>query len=90
MICRTIKIGPDNYCTASINGCNIICTSGNDTQIANSGNPYLWSSGETKQTIEVNKAVTYVVKVTQGGSCPASSSVNVSQSAINLLPIYND
>ncbi len=62
---------------ASITGITAICSGQNTTLTANSGQSYLWSNGQTTQSITVNTAGTYAVTVTQAGGCSASASVNV-------------
>ena len=70
---------------------NPVVNLGNDTSICqgssltlNAGNPgatYLWSTGQTSQTINVSSGGTYGVTVTYGGVCTASDQIT-----ITLLP----
>lgn len=60
-----------------------ICTS--DTITLNAANPgatYLWSTGETTQTIRVNLANTYSVAVTNAGGCSANDAVVITNKAV--------
>ncbi|MBX5438851.1 MAG: gliding motility-associated C-terminal domain-containing protein, partial [Thermoflavifilum sp.] len=69
---------------------------GNDTAICqgesltlnagNVGSTYLWSTGQNGQTITVNTAGTYWVKVTDANGCSASDTL---QLQIHPLPIVN-
>lgn len=70
----------------TINGLPIV-TLGNDTMIVegsnlvldagNSGFEYLWSTGETTQTITVMEANDYSVTVTDPNGCSSSDAINV-------------
>lgn len=44
----------------------------------NPGSQYLWSTGETSQTITVTEAGKYYVDVTNSSNCPLTDTVNVS------------
>ncbi|WP_128151874.1 T9SS type B sorting domain-containing protein [Apibacter raozihei] len=52
----------------------------------NTGSTYLWSTGATTQSIEVNQAGTYSVVVTDANGCQGSGSVKVT---VNALPVVN-
>ncbi|MDQ3047145.1 MAG: T9SS type A sorting domain-containing protein [Bacteroidota bacterium] len=57
------------------------------TIVLDAGNPgasYLWNTSVTTQTLTVNASGTYYVTVTNGSSCSASDSVNIT---INPLPV---
>ncbi|MGC4104724.1 DUF7619 domain-containing protein [Ferruginibacter sp.] len=53
---------------------------------ANNGAAYLWSTGAVSQSISINSAATYWVKVTNTGGCTASDSVVVD---IKNMPVIN-
>jgi hypothetical protein len=60
-----------------------ICTSDTITlNAANVGATYLWSTGETTQTIKVNLANTYSVAVTNAGGCSANDAVVITNKAV--------
>ncbi|MCC7526389.1 MAG: PKD domain-containing protein, partial [Chitinophagaceae bacterium] len=72
---------------------------GNDTTICpgnpvilDAGNPgatYLWSTGETTQTITANSAGTYSVTVSRGG-CSGSGSININVNSTLPVTLGND
>ncbi len=73
--------------TASIvpSGATTFCSGGNITLTANAGMiSYLWSNGQTGQSISVSQTGNYSVAVTDNYSCPAISQ-NVSVT-VNSLP----
>lgn len=49
---------------------------------ANSGATYLWSTGATTQTINVNIAGTYTVTVTNANGCVSSDEINIGNNAL--------
>jgi hypothetical protein len=62
----------------AINGNTTICEGGSVTLTAEPSNSYLWSNGATTQSITVSVAGAYMVNVTNGIGCTATSaSVNV-------------
>ncbi|MBC8045914.1 MAG: T9SS type A sorting domain-containing protein [Fimbriimonadaceae bacterium] len=64
-----------------------LCTGGSVTLDAeNSGATFLWSTGETTQTIEVTEPGSYSVEVTNIIGCSATGAVDVN---ITPLPIIN-
>jgi PKD repeat protein len=54
-------------------GPTTFCEGGNVTLFANNGSGYLWSTGETTESIFVTTAGTYSVTVTYPGNCSAPS-----------------
>ena len=68
-------------------GPTTLCPSDNVVLEANSGLSYLWSTGETTQTISVSSTGTYVVTVLNNNGCsevsaPVSTTVSVPQAII--------
>jgi len=57
----------------SINGNNQICAGQASTLDAGNFSTYLWSSGQTTQTINASEQGIYTVSVTNAGGCPGSS-----------------
>jgi Glycine rich protein/PKD-like domain/Secretion system C-terminal sorting domain len=53
---------------------------------SNAGSSYLWSNGNTTQTITVNSSGTYSVTVTNGNNCSASDNIVV---IINPVPLVS-
>lgn len=49
---------------------------------------YLWSTGETTQSIKVNAAGNYSVEVTEGGGCSGSDDVDVLTNSWDVLAGY--
>ncbi len=58
-----------------------LCPGGSVDLQANAGNSYLWSTGETTQTITVSTAGTYTVTVFVTPTCFASDSISVTVAA---------
>ncbi|MDP1621096.1 MAG: GEVED domain-containing protein [Bacteroidales bacterium] len=73
----------DNTATVNISGNVPFCADGSIILDAGTFSDYIWSTGETTQTITVNTAATFSVTVTDGYGCPASSSVTTT---VNPLP----
>jgi len=63
---------------ATITGNTVICSGTGATLTATSGSSYLWSSGETTQSITVSNPATYSVTVTDANGCSGSASQTVS------------
>jgi gliding motility-associated-like protein len=51
---------------------------------------YAWSTGETGQTISVNKAGTYTVTVTDQANCPVIKNITINTGTIPAPPVVND
>lgn len=58
---------------------NTICPNANVVLTANSGTAYLWSTGETTQSIIVGQSGTYEVTITFHGQCTASAAITVEE-----------
>ncbi|RUT72706.1 hypothetical protein DLK05_16950, partial [Ancylomarina longa] len=56
----------------------------------NAGVTYLWSTGETSQTINVSTSGNYSVTVTNGNGCSASDDVNVTVHANPIVDLGAD
>ncbi len=69
----------------TLSGASAICSGSSVTLTASAGQSYLWSSGQTTQSIEVNTPGTYSVMVTYAGGCANSSDPIV----ITQLPLPN-
>ncbi len=94
----SVTVSSSNGCsgTASVNvvqnptvnvtiiGNTVICSGIGTTLTATSGSSYLWSSGETSQSIAVSNPATYSVTVTDANGCSGSSSqtVNMMEQAV--------
>jgi len=69
----------------SANGVTTFCQGQNVTLSSTTGNSYLWSTGETTQSILVNTTGNYSVKLTDANGCQNTSTVtNV---IVNPLPV---
>jgi hypothetical protein len=68
----------------SQNGSSTFCQGDAITLTASSGSSYLWSSGQTTQSIVVNSAGTYQVAITSANGC--SSNSNSIQINVNPVP----
>jgi|GEM_PF-3176543 len=76
-------------CNASVtaSGPTAFCQGGSVQLTASQGTGYLWSNGETTQSITVITAGTYSVKVTDANNCTATSSdINVTVNALPAVP----
>ncbi|MEZ5108766.1 MAG: choice-of-anchor L domain-containing protein [Bacteroidia bacterium] len=62
-------------------GSTNLCPGGSVDLEANAGNSYLWSTGETTQTITVSTAGTYIVTVYETPTCFASDTISVTVAA---------
>ncbi len=60
-----------------ISGSTVICSGIGTSLTASSGTDYLWSTGETTQSINVNNPGSYSVTVTNNNGCSGSSSQTV-------------
>ena len=82
----TIHVTP--LTNATITGPDSICLGDIATLIANAGTNYLWSNGDTTQSINVNpsSSTSYFVNVTNNGCQSTSSILNL---IINPLPNIN-
>lgn len=62
----------------SISGNTVICSGIGTTLTASSGTSYLWSTGETTQSISANNPGNYTVTVTNNNGCSNSASQTIS------------
>lgn len=62
----------------SISGNTVICSGIGTTLTASSGTSYLWSTGETTQSIRANNPGNYTVTVTNNNGCSNSASQTIS------------
>jgi len=79
----TVNGGTQGVAFITPGGPTTFCEGGNVILTANEGLSYLWSTGETSQTITVNTAGSYVVTVTFISNTSTSTPVNV---VVNPLP----
>jgi len=66
-------------------GLTTFCAGGSVTLSSSSGTTYLWSTGETTQSIEVTLSGSYTVQVTDANGCQSSPSVETVVT-VNPLP----
>jgi gliding motility-associated-like protein len=69
----TVTVNPLPTPTITASGATTFCQGGNVTLTASSGTAYLWSSGETSQSIIANVDGPYSVQVTNANGCQATS-----------------
>ncbi len=74
--------------SVTISGVLNVC-SGSTTLTASSGSSYLWSGGETSQSVTVSATGTYSVTVTDATGCSSSASVTISPSSVAVQPNLN-
>lgn len=72
--------------TATISGILNVC-SGSTLLTASSGSSYLWSTGETTQSITVTSLGDYSVAVTDSFGCSSSTSVTIEPSQTAVSPV---
>ena len=68
-----VTVNPIPLATITTNGAITFCQGGSVQLTASDGNSYLWSTGETTQNINVSSSGNYMVTITNGGGCSASS-----------------
>lgn len=71
-----------------ITGDNAICTGESTTLTASGSGPYLWSTGETTQSITVNPTATTTYTITETVSSACSTTDNITVT-VNPLPVVN-
>jgi large repetitive protein len=73
-VTETVTVGSASA-TITPSGPTTLCIGGSVTLNANPGTNYLWSTGDTTQSINVTTTGSYSVTVTQSGGCSATSSI---------------
>jgi len=81
----TITVAPIPVAIITPSGSTKLCEGSSLTLIASSGNSYLWSTGETTQSIQVSSLGNYTVEVTNEQGCSATSPVI---SVVNCLTTW--
>ena len=76
----TVNIGND---TAFCSGSSLTLNAGADYD-------YLWSSGESSQTIEVSTPNTYSVTITDVNGCTAMDNINITENINPIVDLGND
>jgi len=71
---KNIIVNPSTLATITPSGPTTFCQGGTVTLTASSGASYLWSGGETQQSITVNSSGNYAVTVTNSSGCSSTSS----------------
>jgi gliding motility-associated-like protein len=67
-------------------GPTTFCEGGSVTLTSSAGTSYLWSTGETTQSINVNDAGSYTVQVTNASGCHSAASV-AKVVTVNVIPV---
>ena len=73
----SVNVVENQPAIVTITGNSVICNETGTTLTATSGASYLWSSGETTQSINVNNPGSYSVTVMNASGCSGSSSQTV-------------
>ena len=73
----SVNVVENQPVNVTITGNSVICNESGTALTATSGASYLWSSGETTQSISVNTPGSYSVTVTNTNGCSGSSSQTV-------------
>jgi hypothetical protein len=79
-----IVVTPSPAATVTADGATTFCAGGSVILTASAGSSYLWSSGETTQSIRVNASGNYSVTVTNANNCAATSAAT--SVTVNALP----
>ncbi|AEA44030.1 gliding motility-associated C-terminal domain-containing protein [Fluviicola taffensis] len=82
-----ITVNPAPVATITPGGPTSFCMGGSVTLTASAGTSYLWSSGETTQSITVSTSGSYTVTVTSAGCSATSSATVVTVSTSPAVPI---
>ena len=84
-----VTIAVSNNAVASVtpSGATNLCEGGSVQLTASSGDVYLWSNGETSQTIHVNATGNFAVTVTTSGTCVALS--DTTYVVVNSNPVVS-
>jgi large repetitive protein len=72
--------------TITASGPTNFCFGGNVTLTSSAGTSYLWSNGETTQSINVTNSGNYTVKVINANGCQSTASV-ATVVTVNALPV---
>ncbi|WP_291401961.1 T9SS type A sorting domain-containing protein [Daejeonella sp.] len=80
----TVTVNPLPTATITAGGPTSFCLGDKVTLSASAGSSYLWSTGATTQSIEVNSAGNYTVSVTNANGCSATSTATTV--TVNPLP----
>jgi gliding motility-associated-like protein len=81
----TVNALPAAVITA--NGTTTFCQGGSVVLTANTGSSYLWSNGQTTQSITVSNTSDITVTVTNANGCSATSAIT--SVVVNALPVAN-
>ncbi len=80
----TVTVNSLPTATITPSGATTFCQGGNVTLTASNGNSYLWSNGETTNSINISNTGNFYVTVTNTNGCSASSStISIN---VNSLP----
>lgn len=91
MVTDTIVITNSPAPSVDLGADQAICAGANTTLDAgNAGMTFLWSTGATTQTITVNAAGTYFVKVTNPAGCSTNDTVVVTEKAVPVVNLGPD
>ncbi|MBC8173972.1 MAG: T9SS type A sorting domain-containing protein [Chitinophagales bacterium] len=72
-----VTVYPNPVCSIEADGPTEFCEGGSVTLTAPAGYSYLWSTGETTQSIIASEAGTYSVTITSGFGCSSTCSIEV-------------
>jgi uncharacterized repeat protein (TIGR01451 family) len=78
-----VTVNPLPIASITPNGPTTFCAGNSVMLTAGGANNYLWSDNSTSQSISVSSSGNYLVTVTDGNNCSASTSVSVT---VNSLP----
>jgi gliding motility-associated-like protein len=75
----SVQVTESSALNAAITGNDNICQGGTTILTASGGSTYDWGNGNVNQTLTVDKPGTYVVTVSDGGTCKGTASMVVSE-----------
>jgi hypothetical protein len=79
----TIAVNPATQATITANDSTVFCANDSVILTANPGVSYLWSNGDTTQSISVNQTGNYTVAIDYGFACNSTSAAT----SITVLPL---
>jgi len=91
-VAQSVVVNGNPVATVTNSGSSVLCSGQSTTLTAPSGmSSYVWSNGDTTQSIQVSAAGSYSVAVTNASGCSASSSaVHIMVSAITSPSITSN
>ena len=87
---RCMGVGCNDPIAVIIPSSMFICQNGTVSLTGYQGDSYLWSTGETDETITISQAGTYSLTITFTGGCTASTSIEIDPAMTEALAILEE